>query len=253
MVCKLCQTFPPPGMGAGFTVFWASRPCGPAGWLALFLTKAGDVETNPGPTTLNKRVWNCDICHKQIHVRKQISIWCNRFEHCMHLRCAGIHQAQYTDTWTCHLQRESRLTYHTDITPPHPFRPWSKPPTHSPPTPPTPPRLKHRHTSNTPPVPTGLVKPKPNPPIHSSPLHPHRPEPKHMAHTSRAPLTTLISSTSHVLENTPEPRVTPTHRRHTSPGPQTSIVVTLAPSYSQRIDTGDSACITVTATTALTT
>ena len=122
------------------------RPCGPAGWLALLLTKAGDVETNPGPTTLNKKVWICDICHKQIHVRKQISIRCNRIEHWVHLRCAGIRQAQYTDTWTCHLHRESRLTPHTDITPPHRSQPLSKPPTHSPPTPPQP---KHRHMSAT--------------------------------------------------------------------------------------------------------
>ena len=90
--------------------FWASRPCGPAGWLALLLTKTGDVETNPGPTTLHKRVWICDICYKQIHVRNQISIRCNRIEHWVHLRCAGIRQAQYTDAWTCHLHRESRLT-----------------------------------------------------------------------------------------------------------------------------------------------
>ena len=75
------------------------------GWLALLLIKVGDVETNPGPTTLNKRVWICDICHKQIHVRKQISIRCNRIEHWVHLRCAGIRKAQYTDTWTCHLHR----------------------------------------------------------------------------------------------------------------------------------------------------
>ena len=99
--------------------FWrASRPCGPAGWLALHLTKAGDVETDPDPTTLNKRVWICDICYKQIHVRKQISIRCNRIEHWVHLRYAGIRQAQYTDTRTCHLHRESRLTTHTYITPP---------------------------------------------------------------------------------------------------------------------------------------
>ena len=94
-------------LGDRFTVFWASRPCAPAEWLALLLTKAGDVETNPGPTTLNKRVWICDICHKQIHVRNQISIRCNMIEHRVHLRCAGIRQAQY---------RESRLTPHTDIT-----------------------------------------------------------------------------------------------------------------------------------------
>ena len=98
LLCKLCRTSPPPALGARFTVFWACRPCGPAGWLALLLTKAGDVETNPGPTTLNKKVWICDICHKQIHVRKQISIRCNRIEHWVHLRCAGIRQAQLTLT-----------------------------------------------------------------------------------------------------------------------------------------------------------
>ena len=113
-----------------FTIFWA---CGPAGWLALLLTKAGDVETNPGPTTLNKQVCICDICQKQIHVRKHISMRCNRIEHWVHLRCADICLAQYTDTWTCHL---------------HISRPWSKTPTHSPPTPPQP---KHRHMYNTPP------------------------------------------------------------------------------------------------------
>ena len=112
-------------MGARFTVFW---PCGPAAWRALLLTKAGDVETNPGPTILNKKVWIFDICHKHtIHVRKQISIRCNSIEHWVHLRCAGIRQAQYTYTWTCHLHRESRLTPHTGITlptlvqPPNPF------------------------------------------------------------------------------------------------------------------------------------
>ena len=79
LLCKLCRTSPPPAMGARFTVFWACRPCGPAGWLALLLTKAGDVETNPGPTTLNNPVWICDICHKQIRVRKQITIRCNTY------------------------------------------------------------------------------------------------------------------------------------------------------------------------------
>ena len=99
---KLCQIFPPPAMETRVTVFWAGRPCGPTGWLVLLLTKAGGVETNTG--TLNKQVWICDICHKQIHVRKQISIRCNRIEHWVHFRC--------TDTWTCHPHRESRLTSH---------------------------------------------------------------------------------------------------------------------------------------------
>ena len=107
---------PAPSNGCPIYRFWTSRPCGPAGWLALLLTKAGHVETNPGPTTSNKRVWMCDICYKQIHVRKQISIRCNTIKHCVHLRCAGIRQAQYTDTWACHLHISSRLTTHTDNT-----------------------------------------------------------------------------------------------------------------------------------------
>ena len=96
LLCKLCRSFH--GMWARFTIFWACRSCGPTGWMALLLTKAGDVESNPGPTTLNKRVWICHICNKQIHVKKQISIRCNRIEHWVHLRCAGIRQAQCTDT-----------------------------------------------------------------------------------------------------------------------------------------------------------
>ena len=88
-----------------------------------------------------------------MYLKKYISIRCNRIEHWVHLRCAGIRQAQYTDTWTCHLDRESRLTPHTDITQPHRSRPWSKPPTHSPPTPPTPPtppQQKHTHVQHPP-------------------------------------------------------------------------------------------------------
>ena len=73
----------------------------------------------------NKPVCVCDICYKQIHVSKQISIMYNRIEHWVHLRSSGIRQAQYTDTRTCHLHRESRLTTYTDITPPHSSRHWS--------------------------------------------------------------------------------------------------------------------------------
>ena len=32
-------------------------------------------------------------------------IRCNRIEHCVYLRCAGIRLAQYTETWTCHLNK----------------------------------------------------------------------------------------------------------------------------------------------------
>ena len=71
---KLCRNLPPPAMAPDLPFFWACRPCGPAGWLALLLMKAGDVETNQDPTTTHKQVRVCDICHKQIHGRKEISI-----------------------------------------------------------------------------------------------------------------------------------------------------------------------------------
>ena len=98
LLCKLCRTLPPPAMGSRVTVFWATRSCGSAGWLALLRIKATDVETNPGPTNTHKQVWICDICHKQIHVRNQILIRCNSIKHWVYLRCAGIRQTQYTDT-----------------------------------------------------------------------------------------------------------------------------------------------------------
>ena len=119
--------------GPDLPFFWHAVHADPLDGWRCCSQKRVSVETNSGPTTLNKKVWICDICHKQIYVRKQISIRCNRIEHWVHLRCAGIRQAQYTDTWTCHLHRESRLTPHT--APPHRSRPLSKPPTHSPPTP----------------------------------------------------------------------------------------------------------------------
>ena len=80
-LCKLCRNLPFPALGARFTVFLANRSCRPSRWLALLLIKAGDVKTNPGPTTTHKEVWICDICHKQIHWRKPISMRCNRIEH----------------------------------------------------------------------------------------------------------------------------------------------------------------------------
>ena len=83
--CSNCVGAPTPSNWGLIYSFWASRPCGSAGWLALFLIKAGDVQINPGLTT-HKQVWICDICHKQIHDRKQISIRCNRIEHWVHLK-----------------------------------------------------------------------------------------------------------------------------------------------------------------------
>ena len=73
-------------------------------------------------------------------------------EDLVHLRCAGIYFAQYTDTRTCHLHKGPRLTTHADITP-H-LQPLSKPPTHSTPAPPT-----HRNP-NTDTRPTLLLLPQ---------------------------------------------------------------------------------------------
>ena len=99
----------PQQWGPDLQFFWACRPCGPAGWLALLLTKAGDVETNQGPTTLSKRVWICDIYHKQIHVRKQISMRCNRTGCTSDVQVSAKHNTQipgpaiYTENPDSHL------------------------------------------------------------------------------------------------------------------------------------------------------
>ena len=215
LLCKLCRNLPPQQWGPDLPGFLPIRPCGPTGWLALLLIKAGDVELNPGQTTTDKQVWICDICHKQIHCMKQISIRCNRIEHWVHLRCAGIRQEQYTDTWTCHLQRESRLISHTDITPPlqtqvqapYPLPTYTTHTTatqiqthveHSP--------YSHR---------IGKAQTQSSHPL--TPSTPTPPQAKHIhihiSHTPPTPLirhTTLIYSTSAALDTIPEPRVPPT-------------------------------------------
>ena len=65
-------------------------------------------------------------------------------QHWVHLRCAGIRLAQYSDTWTCHQHKESRLTTHTDITPLQPQDPGSKRPSTPPPQ-----HLPHHRNQNT--------------------------------------------------------------------------------------------------------
>ena len=69
-----------------------------------------------------------------------------------------------------------------------------------------------RHTSNTSPVPTGFVKPKPNPLIHSPPSPPttRRAKHIHISHTpptTLIPRTTIIHSMSAALDTIPELRV----------------------------------------------
>ena len=78
--------------------------------------------------------------------------------------------------------------------------------------PPIPPQPKHRHTTHTPPDPTGLVKPRLNP-LMQSPSPPTSPRAKHkpISHTPLTllvPRTTLIPSTSAALDTIP---VAPTY------------------------------------------
>ena len=135
------------------------------------------------------------------------------------------------------LPSTQRIQTHTAITPPHGSRPCpsplSKPPTHSQPTPPTPPQPKHRHMSNTPPVPTGLVMPKPNSLIHLPHSPPTSPRAKHihMSHTPLTPPTTLITSTSPVLDKTPEPRVPLMHALTATKPPQDPTPALQSPSH----------------------
>ena len=87
----------------------------------------------------------------------------------------------------------------------------------------------HRNqNTDTPPVPTGLVKPKPNPLIHSPPSPPTPPLAKHIhiSHTPptpHIPSTTFIHNTPVALDTIPEPRVPPTcpalTTTHPSPTP----------------------------------
>ena len=61
-----------PAMGACLLYHFFGKQVMRTHSLALLLIKAGDVETNPGPTTTRKQVWIFNICHRQIHGRKQI-------------------------------------------------------------------------------------------------------------------------------------------------------------------------------------
>ena len=195
----------PPQWGPVSTVFWAGRPSGPAGWLALLLLKAGDVETNPGPKHTRTQVWICDICHREI-TRKQTSLRCNHSEHWVHLRCAHIRVDQYTDTWICHLHRGSRLPHATHTSPHFPLA-SSKPLLHSPPTPPTPPHPKHQHTSNSPMSPPKMTNPRlPKPLTHSPPTPPTPPPAKqiHISHKTPSPSTTPRTSITTRTSNAAE-------------------------------------------------
>ena len=103
-------------------------------------------------------------------------------------------------------------------------------------------------------VPRGLVKPKPNSLIHSPPSPPTPPRAKHI-HMSLTPPTPL-TSTSPVLDKTPEPRVPLIHALTATtphPDPTPALPSPSHPHSTHTCNTNNSTCITVTATTARTT
>ena len=71
---QIVLNLPAPSNGDPIYLFWTSRPCGPAGWLALFslkrvmsrLIQVRQHHTNESGFVIS--------AIKQIHVRKQISI-----------------------------------------------------------------------------------------------------------------------------------------------------------------------------------
>ena len=190
-------------MGAQLPFFVQAGHAALAGWLAILLIKAGNVETNPGPTTTRKQVWICDICHRQIQVRTQISIRCNRIEHWVRrnppstiYRYLALSSTQIIHTHNTHI--------HNITTPSQTLAQAANP-------------LSHNTTHTT------ATKTQTHIPLSpcssrigkvlTQSCHPRIPNTSHpakhihMSHTPPKPLATLISSTSHALAKTPKPRV----------------------------------------------
>ena len=100
-LCKLCLPLPPPAMGARLP--FLDKPVMRTRWMAgIAPHKSRRCRDESRSDKYTQQVWMGDIGHRQIQVRNPISIRCNRIEHWVHLRCAGIRLAQYTDSWTCH-------------------------------------------------------------------------------------------------------------------------------------------------------
>ena len=107
-IIKQLQTTQPTSGGAATAVTNCSanyvEPSRPQQWVPdlPFIGQAGHTDRRDGSRCSSQTRVMSRLTH---YARKQISIRCNRIEHWVHLRCAGIRQAQYTDTWTCHLHR----------------------------------------------------------------------------------------------------------------------------------------------------
>ena len=75
-MCKLCRNLPPLAMGARSTVF-GGKPVRRTRWMAGAAPhKGGCCWDKSRSDNTTQTVLICDICHKQIHGRKQISIIC---------------------------------------------------------------------------------------------------------------------------------------------------------------------------------
>ena len=62
-MCQLSQNLPFPAMGGDLE--FLGKPAMRTRWVDSAIPhKAGDVETNAGPTTTQKQVWICDIRYK---------------------------------------------------------------------------------------------------------------------------------------------------------------------------------------------
>ena len=87
------------------SVFWMNLSSVPAVWLALLLIKAGDIKSNPGPTTHTPATWTCDVCYKTIH-KNQTSIRCNHT-----LGTSEMHKTIYTPNWICNIHTHTHSTH----------------------------------------------------------------------------------------------------------------------------------------------
>ena len=91
---------------------WASRPLLPAAWLALLLTKAWDVESNPG----------LDLDLTFVTNKQQTSIRCIN-KHWVHLKSTQIKQRQFKADWRCTIHPPTQIV---TTTPTHNIQPKDK-------------------------------------------------------------------------------------------------------------------------------
>ena len=184
----------------------------------------------------------------------KISIRRNSIEYWVHLRCAGIRKAQYTDITQTHYSHRHNTTppIHTLVQAPYKLPTYA---THTTTTK-TQTHVQHFPCSHR----IGKSQTKYSHPLTPSPPTLTRAIHLHISHTPPTPhiqRTTLLHNMSAVIDTIPEPRVPPTCHSPTTPHPppHASISVNHTQSHSlsrHTCNTDNSTRITVTATTAFT-